>query len=515
MKKGIFLLVAIGMLFSCQQKSDLIDKKLSVQIIPTPKVMDTGEQSLVFTTQTTKITSSDTQLMPLLYLFREELMKISTVNPTVLPNMPNATITFKIDNAYAKDEYRIEIEENILVKAGSYKAAAMARSTLLQIATPEGERLLFPQVTIHDNPDAKYRGLMIDLARNWHSMETVKKLIDLASYYKTNYMHLHFTDDQSYTLPSKKYPKLSTPERHYSFEDLEELEAYSQLRGVTIIPELEMPGHAKSYVDAYPELFGIKDHKENPYIINMGKEEVYAALDELIAEIVPIFKSSPYFHIGGDEARFTKVMDDPDVKSYVKQHNLGDDVHELYRHFLVRMNESVKKHGKQTVIWEGFSKKGKVKIPKDMIVFEFESLYHLPNELVDDGYTVVNTSWKPLYVVNEKKWEPKTIYDWNMWRFENWWSRSPATDQPIQLEETPLIIGAQMCTWEQPQEVEFSSIRKRLPVMNERIWNTKHSLTYDQFMQYLERTDVKLSKLVNDTTQDSLLIGHNHKEPEN
>jgi len=177
------------------------------------------------------------------------------------------------------------------------------------------------------------------------------------------------------------------------------------------------------------------------------------------------------------------------------------------------MNEVVKKYGKQTCIWEGFARKGNIKIPKDMIVYEFESLYQLPNELIEDGYTVVNASWKPLYVVNEKKWEPKTIYDWNLWRFQNWWSRSPATENPIQLEKTDQIIGAQMCTWEQPQKVEFASLRKRLPIMNERIWNTKEEIPFEEFLKHLESTDTKLSKLANDSQQDSLLIGHNHREP--
>jgi len=83
---------------------------------------------------------------------------------------------------------------------------------------------------------------MIDLARNWHSMENVKKLIDLAAYYKVNYLQLHFTDHHSYTLPSLKYPKLSTPNRHYSFQELKEMESYSQARGVTVIPEMDVPG---------------------------------------------------------------------------------------------------------------------------------------------------------------------------------------------------------------------------------------------------------------------------------
>ena len=479
-------------------------------IVPSPKEMVLGEKVLILDANS-GISSPDSELEPLLSLFQSELKAVSGLNLPIQSDAEEATLAFQIDSTLDPDVYTISIQNKIVVKAGSYSSAATARTTLLQMAQLDGRTLLFPQINLTDRPDAEYRGLMIDLARNWHSMETIKKLIDLASYYKTNYVHLHFTDDQSYTLPSKKYPKLPTPGRHYSFEELEELETYSQKRGITIIPELEMPGHVKSYIDAYPEIFGIKDYKENPYIVNMGKEEVYTAFAELISEIAPIFKASPYFHIGGDEARFTKVMNDPDAKKYIKKNKLPNDVHELYRHFLARMNEIVKKQGKQTCIWEGFSREGEVKIPKDIIVFEFESLYHLPDALIEDGYTVVNTSWKPLYVVNEKKWEPNTIYNWNMWRFENWWTQSPAIE-PIQLEETPLIIGAQMCTWEQVEGLEFKSLRKRLPVMNERIWNTKSKRPYSKFMKHLDSTDAKLSMLVNDSKQDSLLIGHNHKE---
>ncbi len=514
MKKFIVAVLVMLSIISCSEKNMLRDVKLPLKIIPTPKEMVSGEMALALNS-VSGIATTDAEIMPLLEIFKSELGTMTEFDLPLVESPENATILFQMDTTMEKDAYSISVENSILVKAGSYQSAAMARTTLLQMAQVVGNELFFPQLTLNDTPDANYRGLLIDVARTWHPMETVKKLIDLASYYKTNYVQLHFTDDQSYTLPSKKYPNLPTPGRHYSFEDLEELEAYSQMRGVTIIPELEMPGHAKSFVDAYPQVFGIADSEENPYIINMGKEDVYVALEELIAEIIPIFKATPYFHIGGDEARFTKVMEDPEVKKYMKEKNLGgEDVHELYRHFLVRMNEVVKKYGKQTCIWEGFPRKGNIEIPKDMIVYEFESLYQLPNELIEDGYTVVNASWKPLYVVNEKKWEPKTIYDWNLWQFQNWWSRSPATEKPIQLEETEQIIGAQMCTWEQPQEIEFKSLRKRLPTMNGRIWNTKEKIPYEEFMKHLNSTDAKLSVLVNDSLQDSLLIGHNHKEPE-
>lgn len=413
-----------------------------------------------------------------------------------------------IDTALSREEYRIEINKTIQVAGGGYAALAMAKTTLLQLVVKESDILKFPLVKIRDFPDAGYRGLLIDMARQWHGLQTIEKLIDLAAFYKINYIQLHFTDYQSFTLPSKCYPKLPTPDRHYSFDDLRRLEAYSQLRGVTIIPEIEVPGHSGQFVNMYPEIFAIKDKSANPWIINMGKEKVYEALDCLIGEIAGVFKASPYFHIGGDEAIFNKVDEDPDVQDYIKKHDIDEDVHELYRHFLVRMNDIVKKHHKQMCVWEGFTDKGTIDIPRDMIVFGFETNRYLPNLLIADGYTVVNASWKPLYVVNNKKWEPKTIYQWNMWRWENWWDQAPSFN-PIQTEISPLVIGAEMCSWEQPENAEIPSLRKRLPAFVERIWNTREKIPYDQFMTHLDKLDDRLSLLIDDNRQDSLLIDYN------
>lgn len=514
MKRLFLILVLFWGVIACREQNTQVLRTIPIEVIPTPKTVKAGQHTLKVMNNSFGIASAQGEWRPILDVFSKEIMALSNYNPVVGTDEDQALIVFERDSTLNNDAYRIEIGTHILVKASSAQAVSMARATLLQMAHYENGELLFPEVVLTDEPDANYRGLMVDLARNWHSLASIKKLIDLASYYKVNYLQLHFTDDQSYTLPSHKYPKLSTPERHYSFDELHELERYSQLRGVTIIPEIDVPGHAKSMVTAYPELFGIEAHEENPYIIHMGREEVYAALDTLFSEIVPIFKASPYFHIGGDEARFDRVLEDSNVQTYMKAQDLGTtDVHELYRHFLVRIDRIVKKYGKRTCVWEGFAKEGQIEIPKDIIVFEFESLYHLPDDLVNAGYTLVNTSWKPLYVVNEKKWEPKTIFDWNLWRFENWWSRSPASMAPIQLKETPLIIGAQLCSWEQAEDIEFPSLRKRLPVMVERVWNTRKTTDYDSFMGHLDHTDEVLSILTQDSAQDPVLIGHNHEEP--
>ena len=500
---GTFLLFTI--LVSCD--SDINNPENStdqaVSIIPYPSTV-TMKGAGIILTQPLSASTVDKELLPCLELLSENISRITGEGLDIQSGKKTKSdIIVKINNKLGKSQYRIKINKSIEIEGGSPKSIINASYSLLQILRVENNTVMVPGLIIEDNPDSEYRGLMIDLARNWHDVDEILKLIDLAAYYKLNYVQLHFTDYQSYTLPSKHLPLLSTSDRHYSFEQLEALNTYALQRGIYIIPELEMPGHAKAMTDSYPELFGIKDISENPYAINMGKEEVYQSLEILIAEICEVFDESPYFHIGGDEAIYHMLDKDPDIQAYMLKENLGLDIHELYRHFVVRANEIVKKQGKQMCVWEGFRKNGIVEIPKDIIVFEYESAFYLPGDLVNDGYTVVNASWKPLYVVNEKKWSPEYIYNWNIWRWENWFHKVPSYT-PIQLEPASNIIGGQMCAWEQKQELEFPSLRQRVAAFSERIWEISDKKEYSHFEKRLTVTDNTLSKLVNDSRQDTV-----------
>ncbi|MFK7924420.1 MAG: family 20 glycosylhydrolase [Bacteroidia bacterium] len=513
MKKLLLYFMLAASFMACEQTTQTIEGDFTAAILPQPKSISSVKQGLVLS-ESSKIYTANEKLGDLADLFQTDLHKLTGHKmERAISADQDADIVFAIDASMPEDEYQLKVDSKIELKGGSYQAVAMGKNSLLQLVQTKGDELIFPVLAISDSPDATYRGLMIDLARKWHDVNSIKELIDLAAFYKLNYVQLHFTDYQSYTLPSTKYPKLSTPDRHYSFEDLKDLEAYAQVRGISIIPEIDIPGHSSPFVKMYPKIFAIQDTASNPWIINMGKEEVYTALDTIIGEIAAIFQASPYFHIGGDEAIFNQVDQDPAVQTYMAKHDLGTDVHELYRHFLVRMNEIVKSHQKQMCVWEGFRKEGTVEIPKDIIVFEFETNRYLPDMLVKDGYTVVNTSWKPLYVVNQKKWEPKTIYAWNMWRWENWWPNAPSFE-PIQLEKSSQIIGAQMCAWEQAQVVELPSLRKRVPVFLERIWNTEEKISYEELMSRMNETDKRLSLLIGNDAQDSLLLDHNFIKPE-
>ena len=507
MKKFLLLLLVLGTL-ACDNTTRQIPEARAATILPVPKRVDLQDQTLLLSRES-KFYSPDPDMTPLFEVLSYQFGRVSNLEPSIAATEDaSADLIFRLDPALEGEAYRIDINDRVEVRGANYTALARAGQVLVQLMGMEKNEGALPVGTIEDRPDVAYRGLMIDLARQWHDLRTLRRLINMAAFYGVNYLHLHFTDYQSYTLPSDYLPKLPTPERHYSKDDIRNLVEYARTRGVTIVPEIDIPGHSSPFVEQYPEIFAIRDTSDNPWIINMGREAAYVALDSIITEAIALFPNSPYFHIGGDEAIFTAVDRDPDVRAYMQANDLGDDVHDLYRHFLVRMNEIVKRNGKQMCVWEGFRPEGTVEIPKDILVFEFETNRYLPQELVRDGYQVVNTSWKPLYVVNKKKWEPAVIYDWNLWNWGNWWPKAPSYE-PIQLDETPLVVGAQMCSWEQAGEVEIPSLRKRLPAFVERVWNVEQQIPYDSFEVRMNQLDERLTRLIRDGRQDSLLVGYN------
>ena len=522
MKTKILFLTLLTILFSCKKtKIKVFGEQTSVVPIPKTINIDPEKRGLILSNSIFFFISSP-EINTLLNVLEKDIESISSMDIKFKETTKiEADMVFEIDNNLEDEEYSIQIGNNIIVNGGSYNALAMAKSSLIQLLKLEKNKLIFPILEIKDKPDSEYRGLLIDLARMWHDVSTLKDIIDLASFYKIKYLQLHLSDDQSFTFPSEKFPKLATPDRPYSKKDFRDLVKYAKDRGIIIIPEMDIPGHSRQMVEIYPEIFGVNNKmlQTNPWksnVINIGSEKVYDAIDQLIGEIIEVFDTSPYFHIGGDEANLDLYKNVPEINSFMRKNNLGTDVHELFRYFLVRMNKIVKKHNKKMFLWEGFRREGKIEIPRDVVVFAFETMYHLPSHLIEDGFTVVNTSWTPLYLVNgglkqprarRAVWSPETIYSWNIWRWEHWWYKTPVYKNPMQLEETSQIIGGQMCSWEQTGEAEIPTLRKRLPVFIERVWNNKEKMPFEDFFTRVEKNDLKLSGIINDKRQDSILLG--------
>ncbi len=286
-------------------------KNSDVKLIPVPKKVEGGEDT--FDIRSLSIFTKHSEWNDLLEGFRCSFQKIYEHDMKISED----GIELIYDESVRKDGYLLEANcGEIRLIASSNEGASYAFATLLQLITQESSGFTMPSIKIEDYPDKDFRTLMVDLARLWHPASTVYKYIDLCFLYKIKYLHLHFVDDPSYTLPSRAFERISTVGKSYTFEEIASFVSYAKSRGVILIPEIEAPGHATSLNRAYYNIFGndpISEDEEalvtengdsisNEAIVCAGKKSVTDALRVLLEEVCEMFPDSPYIHIGGDEA---------------------------------------------------------------------------------------------------------------------------------------------------------------------------------------------------------------------
>jgi len=394
---------------------------------------------------------------------------LAVLFPNSLASETPIKLSFAIDADLKEDQYELKVSDQIAIRGNSYQAITYGIHSILQATKSNGH---LPKMQISDFPKYSYRAVMIDCSRSWHSIETLQHIIRLAAYYKLKYVQLHLTDDQLFTFQSKHYPLLASKPHSYTQEQLRELNEYAYTHGIILIPEIDIPGHASPFVKRMPEVFGIEDVSKNPYTISMAKTETKEALNLIFSELAEIFTYSPYIHIGGDEAHFAGFEEDPETIQYMKEKGILS-VDELFRDFLIEMNILVKGQGKQMMVWAGFAPKGKLEIPRDITVVAWDAVYYHPEDLVTDGFKFVNASWKPLYVVNARKWSPQYIYEtWNPRRWEAY-NNMDVPFSGIEIDESDQLMGAMMCSWEQSGMVVMDRLRPRLAAMSAGLWQSE------------------------------------------
>lgn len=408
------------------------------------------------------------------------------------------------DEALACGEYRIDCHSGVKVFASDCDGLTSAFATLHQIMTEKDGFLLFHDCTVSDKPDCAYRALMVDLARKWHTASEITDYIDLCYLYKIKYIHLHFTDSQGYTLPSDIFPKLPTEGKSYTKSEIAYLNDYAISRNIEIIPELDIPGHSAKAKAAYPELFEHTpiEGKCDEHVLCIGKPNLLESLRKIIVEIMEMFPNSRYFHIGGDEANFDTCYNCRDCMAHMEK--LGvNSVKALYTRFIKDITDTVLELGRTPIVWEGFPKEGAQMLSRDIIVTAWESLYHLPNELIDEGFTVTNSSWLPLYIVPPThkhvaggRWYPEDILEWNIYTWRNWWKKSFAAEKPITVTPTDKVIGGTLCAWECTYAEDILPITENLAAFSERLWNSSCDAPKAEILSALERLSELSTRLV-------------------
>ncbi len=486
----IFTAIVLSSLLTSASSSAQVQSSLN--LIPLPKTITPHEGTLSFS-KTAGIHAKDKVLVPLAKVLSHNIyMQTGIELPVVMNSSGSGGIHLSIDSEQKSEHYTLAIDDSIEVVGGDYRAVAWGTSTLLQLLSHKNGTITFPRLQIDDSPDFEFRSVQLDLARRWHPVYTIKQTIDLLSLYKLNYLHLHLSDNQSCVYTSRVLPKLAS-KNAYSWEEMREIVKYADDRGVTIIPEIDVPGHSSSWVGKMPELFGTTDPKTGKSrplgIVNMANEKSYEALDLLIGELTQVFASSPYIHIGTDETGAGGLIKLPEYKPYCDKHGLTEalkgQAHELFLHFIQRMNEIVRKHGKQSIAWNDFggASTANVKIPANVTTMYWVGSVE---RLVSRGYPIINCCRLPLYMVPPQQSAPEDfrIYSWNARMFMNWHSKEPTILPP----DVP-IKGAQICFWEQRYNEVIPILRPRTPAFAERLWHEGADRSLKDFRSRRQHTD--------------------------
>ena len=298
----------------------------------------------------------------------------------VSPFVQNPMVQFKKLTNVKQDSYSINIADRITISYSSEASCFYAWVSLLQLSTQQDGQLQFPKCFVKDYPTFQWRGLHLDVSRHFFTVNEVKRFIDLMAYYKFNTLHWHLTDDQGWRIEIKKYPLLtalgawrdSTVENHYSTqprtynktryggfytqEEIKEVVHYASERFIDVVPEIEMPGHARAALAAYPQysctgqtqgvegLWGVFDD------IFCAKEESILFLQDVLKEVLPLFPCD-YLHVGGDEAPKTRWQACSNCQAVIKANGLHDE-HELQSYFIGRMDAFLTQNGKKLIGWD-------------------------------------------------------------------------------------------------------------------------------------------------------------------
>lgn len=513
LKKTLYIILSfmlLGVLGACQgfnRESKFVE---SFNLVPNPKEIngeknDKGEYKAYKYNATIK--TEENEFKNAMNSFSEYGKKLFDVE---FKENNKADIILNKDNGLDGEAYRIVADKkSIKVYASTEKGINNGLATLLQIMEKAEDGIYIPAVEINDAPDSTYRGMMVDLARDWHEFEYLLNYVDMCYFYKISVLHLHFTDDQSYTLPSDAYPDLPTENRHYTKEQLNTLVEYAHERGIELMPEIDIPGHCTQFQQKYSKIFGFGG------IIHQH-EDAFEALETIFDELCEIFKYSKYIHIGGDEAAIANWTQCKRCRDYAKTQGIDSDMsdkrllsEQMLAHFVSRIGNVVFKNEKTPIVWEGFAKEVNDMVSKDIIVMSWENYYQITPDLLEGGFTIINCSWNPMYVVTPvAKWLVEEVFEWDIFSWKPVHPQSPYIKTGgIKIEPHDKVIGGQLLAWGDHIEKQFENVEdgvkeemrlllERLPALSENTWNKEKTRTFEEFIVDAESLNERLTPIL-------------------
>lgn len=500
MKKLLFLLISIHSFLGFSQKNNL-------NLMPWPQQISVSNGKYVITPQFSievnqkpnkRIEIATTKFLRRLSGRTGVFLKNGFAFYNSKINNPSIIIDFDTIgklNLNKDESYQINItQKKISISAKTDIGVIYALETLLQTITNKQEYYYFPTLTIHDFPTFTWRGLMIDVARHFMPVAVIKRNLDAMTSVKMNVFHWHLSDDQGFRFESKKYPKLqelASDGLYYTQNQIKDIINYANNRGIRVIPEIDVPGHATAILTAFPKIAS-KDTtytlEKNSGIFNPTldptNEETYNFLENLFGEMANLFPDQ-YFHIGGDENKGKDWNSNKKIQQFKKDHNFKTN-HDLQTYFNIRLEKILAKFGKKLVGWEEIMTD---KMPTTALIDSWKGV----NEGVPAGQSLVKAVKKGYNAILSNGY-----YLDLMLPASSCYLVDPIPkNSNLTLEEKSKILGGEATMWSElvtPLTID-SRIWPRTAAIAERFWSSEKITNIESMYKRMNYVSFRLEEL--------------------
>lgn len=489
-----------------------------INIIPKPRSIEAGSGNFTFNSET-KLVATDKLGKRNAEILAEYFQSRfgAKLKITSKPQKGNAIVfitavptTGIVPNA---ERYSLTVEKDFIQISGGERGQFYGIQSLMQLMRADTLGFDVPAVRINDSPRFPYRGMHLDVARHFQPVEFVKKYIDLMSQYKFNYFHWHLTEDQGWRIEIKKYPRLTevgsqrpetVKERNltpyigdgiphggfYTQKEIKDVVEYAKARHITVIPEIELPGHASAALAAYPQ-FGCKANYQYKVQTTWGifkevycpTDETFKFLEDVLEETIKLFPDSPYIHIGGDEVLKDHWKESTFVQELKQKENLKDE-HEVQSYFVRRIEKFINSKGKKIIGWDEILEGG---LAPNATVMSWRGMKG-GIEAAKSKHDVIMTPTDYVYFdygQGDPAYEPLNIGSYVP--LEKVYSFEPVPKE-LTADEAKYIIGGQANVWTEYMKtqsaVEYMAFPRML-ALAEVLWSRAEDRNYADFQQRL------------------------------
>ncbi|WP_430814724.1 family 20 glycosylhydrolase [Carboxylicivirga sp. RSCT41] len=508
---NIFLMITC---IACSPQKKEMKKFKAVHIIPQPAELSQGGGSFILDESTQWVTQGEDSAA-IIQFFSSKIKQSTGYDLKKVRVEPESNfISLNINSAMpgGEEAYALSVTKDfIYISGGSERGLFYGLQTLLQLlpADIESSKTVskpawnIPVVEIKDEPRFKWRGMHLDVCRHFVPVDAIKKHLDMMAMFKLNTFHWHLTEDQAWRIEIKKYPKLTEVgakriegEGHeysgfYTQAEVKEIVDYAAQRFITVVPEIELPGHALAALAAYPgysctggpfevrNVWGVE-----PDVYCAGNDETFQFLEDVISEVVALFPS-PYFHIGGDECPKERWEDCNKCQQRMRREGLKDE-HELQSYFIKRIEKVLIAHKKKMIGWDEILEGG---LAESAAVMSWRGEKG-GIEAASQGHDVVMTPGNWCYLDHyqgDYRVEPVAIGGYTT--LEESYNYEPVPSE-LDEEKAHHVLGTQGNVWTEymytPELVEYR-VYPRLIALAEVNWSKKENKDYESFVNRLDK----------------------------